>query len=159
MVKVRGDDRTLDLLDWEPPMIVRRYDEERVRTASLRSRIARAVSETLKEAAGSREEIAEAMSAWLGEEVSVNMLNAYASEAREDHSIPYLRLLALMHATGDVRLLQMGAEMFNHVVADNRYLDWIKVGMDADRREQAAKMADELNREFELSLRAARRKP
>lgn len=159
MVKARGDDRTLDLLDWEPPVIVRRYDEERVRTASLRSRIARAVSETLKEAEGSREDIAEAMSAWLGEEVSVNMLNAYASEAREDHSIPYLRLLALMHATGDVRLLQMGAEMFGHVVADIRYLDWIKVGMDADRREQAAKMADEVNREFELSLRAARRKP
>ena len=39
---------------------------------------------------------------------------------------------------------------------DIRYLDWIKVGMDADRREQAAKMADEVNREFELSLRAAR---
>lgn len=159
MVKARGDTMTLDLLDWERPEIVRRYDDDRVRTASLRSRIARAVSETLRDAEDRREDIAAAMSEWLGEDVTLNMLNAYASEAREDHSIPYLRLLALIHATSDVRLLQMGAEMFGHVVADNRYMDWIKVGMDADRREHAAKMADELNKEFEMSLRTARRKP
>jgi hypothetical protein len=153
------DPNTLDIfLDWTPPEVVTRYDETRVRTASLRARISRAVSETLKDCEKDREEIAQAMSAWLGEDVPKSMLDAYASEARSDtHTIPYLRLLALVHATGDLRLLQLGAEMFGFVVAHSRYLEWIKVGMEADRREQAQRITEETEREFELALRAARK--
>ena len=48
MAKTRGDQNTLDLLeDWTPPAIVKWYEEDRVRTSSLRARIARAVAETL----------------------------------------------------------------------------------------------------------------
>ena len=132
------------------------YDPARVRTASLRSKIARAVSETLSDSEMGRAEIAIAMSDWLGEDVSKNMLDAYASEARADHTIPFLRLLALVHVTGDVRLLQLGAEMFGHVVADAKYLAWIRVGMQADRREQADRLRQEIDREFDATLRAAR---
>jgi len=159
MAQLRSDKATLDLLeDWTPPEIIRRFDESRIRTASLRARIARAVAETLHECDIKREEIAVAMSKWLGEDVTKNMLDAYASEAREEHTIPYLRLLGLIQVTGDVRLLQIGAEMFGHVVADNRYLEWIRVGMEANRRDTAKKVQEECDREFDLALRTARKR-
>ncbi len=149
---------TLDLLAWEPPRVgVPAYDEGRVRSASLRARVARAVSETLRDAPMDRESVALAMSAWLGEDVTKNMLDAYASEAREAHTIPYLRLIALVHVTGDARLLGLGAEAVGQLVVERKYLPWIEVGMRADRKERVRRVAEEEDREFELALRAARR--
>ncbi len=156
---MRRDPNTLDLFtDWKPDEVVQRFEPERVRTATLRARIARAVSETLKDCGRPREEIAAEMSAWLeDDEVTKNMLDAYASEARDRHNITYERLLALVHVTGDVRPLQMGAEMFAHVVTHERYLQWIEVGMEADRKEEAIRAAEERERRFDLVLRTARR--
>jgi hypothetical protein len=152
------DPNTLDLFeDWTPDEVVQRFDAARVRTSTLRAKVARAVSETLKDCGRSREDVAKDMSAWLGEDVSKAMLDAYASEAREEHTISYVRLLALVHATGDVRPLQLGAELFDHVVAHTRYLNWIEVGMRADRREQAARLKEEADVGFALAIRAARR--
>ena len=150
MARDRRDGTTLDLLSWEPPRLVRRFEEQEVRAASLRSRIAHAVSATMKESEQSREAIAEAMSAWLGEEVSAHMLNAYASEAREDHTIPYMRLLALVQVTGDTRLLQLGAELFGTSVVEDRWLPWVEVGQLADKKQ-------DVESAFESALRAARR--
>lgn len=141
---------TLDLFSWEPPKIVRRFEEPEVRAASLLARIAHAVSATMKATEISREEIAQRMSAWLGEDVSVHMLNAYASEAREGHTISYLRLLALVHVTGDTRLLQLGAELFGHSVVEDRWLSWVEVGQLADRKQ-------DLDSAYESARRAARR--
>lgn len=103
----RNDDRTGDLLSWEPPVVVKRYDEQRIKTATMRARVAHAVSETLSESEFNRDTIASKMSEFLGEEVSKNMLDAYASEAREEHTISYVRLLALIYVTNDVRPLQV----------------------------------------------------
>lgn len=158
MVKSRKDKETGDLLEWEPPIIVKRYDDERVRTFSLTQKISRAISETLGESELDRADVARRMSEFLDEDVTLNMVNAYASPAREGHNISYVRLLALTHATGDVRLLQIGAEMFGHVVAEDKYLDWIKLGMEADRRDQAQRIASEVDQEFNMALKAARRR-
>lgn len=46
-----------------------------------------------------REVIAAEMSALLGEKVSRKMLDAYSSPAREDHKVPFSRLLALIIVT------------------------------------------------------------
>ena len=64
---------TMDLLTWEPREIVERFEENAVRAASLRTRIAKAVSETLRSSDLSRCETARRMSDWLGEEVSTLM--------------------------------------------------------------------------------------
>lgn len=145
-----ADDATLDLLSWEPPALVHRYEEQSVRAASLRDRIARAVAATLAETETPREELAAQMSEWLGEEMSKHMLDAYTSQAREEHTIPYLRLLALVHVTGDDRLLQLGAELFGRSVVEDRYLPWVEVGQLADRKE-------EIDREYDAARRAARK--
>ena len=151
MVKVRGDRSTPDLLDWEPPLLVQRYDETQVRAASLRARIAKALAETLKAAPMPREQIAAKMSDWLGEDVSKNMLDAYASEAREEQTVSMLRLAALIHVTGDMRLLQLIAEMFGHAVVDEKYLTWVEVGQLADKKVS-------IDRAFEAAQRNARRR-
>ncbi len=93
------------LLEWAPPAP---YAEQDVRAATLAGSISRAVAQTLRECTLDRTEVARRMSAFLGEPVSLAMLNAYASQAREDHSISAVRLLALMHATGDTRPLELG---------------------------------------------------
>jgi len=149
MAKLRGDTHTLDLLSWEATPIVEAFAPERVRTSSLRSKIARAVSEAMKDSDLSRAMIAIDMTDWLGEEVTENMVNAYASEARDRDTIPYLRLLALVHVTGDVRLLQMGAELMGHSVIENKYLNWVDVGRLADHKET-------IDKEFNAARRMAR---
>ena len=144
------DNRTLDLFDdWQPPEVVQRFDDTRVRASSLRQKMALGVAETLKGSDLDRDAIAEAMAAWLGEDVSKNLLDAYASQAREEHVISLLRLIALIHATGDLRILQMIAELFDHSVIDDRYLPWIEVGQLAERK-------DEFDRAFDAARRKAK---
>lgn len=149
MAKLRGDTHTMDLLSWEPAPLVEAFAPEQVRTSTLRAKIARAVSEAMKDAGQSRAMLAVSMGDWLGEEVSENMLNAYASEARENDTIPYLRLLALAHVTGDVRLLQIGAEQMGHSVIEDKYLSWVDVGRLADHKET-------IDKEFHAARRMAR---
>lgn len=149
----KRDGRTLDLFGWESPRLVARFEEKSVSTASLRARIARAVAATLKDIELSRETIADRMTQWLGEKVPKNMLDAWASEAREEHTIPYLKLLALIHVTGDVRLLQLGAEMFGHSVVEDRWLPWVEVGQLADRKEDIDKAFDTARRQARKGAR------
>ncbi len=157
MAVKRGDKLTLDLLeDWTPPEIVQRYDEERLRTATLRAKLARAVSETLKESDLSREEIASKMSDWLEEDVSRNMLDAYASEAREEHTITYLRIIALIHVTGDSRIMQIGADRFGHIVVDKKYQKWINVGMAKARQVEVERLNKDIDRQLNDALRDAK---
>jgi hypothetical protein len=134
----RGDDLTMDLLEWRPPEVARRYDERAVSAASWRDRIARAVAETLRSAKESRDVIAARMTEWLGhdEPVSGKMLDAYASQAKEAHTIPYLRVIALGVATGDARLLQLAAEPIGHAVIEARFLGAIHEAMATERLEE-----------------------
>lgn len=147
----RRDTSTIDMFaEWQPIDPVHRFDEKRVRAASLRQQIALGVAETLREAPDDRDAIAERMAEWLGEDVSKNLLDAYASQAREEHVISLLRLIALIHATGDLRILQMIAEMFGHSVIEDRYLPLIEYAQLADKKE-------ELDRAFEVARRKIRR--
>lgn len=134
----RGDDRTLDLLSWQPPEVVRRFEVDQVRAASLRAQISKAVAVALKDCGKSREDVAEEMSEYLGEPTGKNMLDAYASEAREEHVINLVRFMGLIHATGDVRLLNMLAEPFGLAVVEQKYLPAIDEAMDVDHREALA---------------------
>jgi len=137
MARARRDTDTLDLLAWAPPEPVRAYPEERVRAADLRSMVSKAVSNALRECGKPRDEIAAEMSEYLGEDVPGSMLDAYASEAREKHSINLVRFLALAHATGDAQpLLQLLAAHFGLAVIPDRYLPAIEDAIIADKIEE-----------------------
>jgi hypothetical protein len=62
--------------------------------------VAVAVGKMMRDDPRSRFELADDLSAYLGESVSEHMLNAYSSPAREQHAIPAHRLLALAQLTG-----------------------------------------------------------
>lgn len=86
---------------FDPPPLARRAAD----LAGMDKVIAASVGLALKEDGRSREEIAGAMSALLGEQVTKLMLDAYASEAREAHNISAARVLALVAATNRFDLL------------------------------------------------------
>ncbi|MCA3359173.1 MAG: DNA transposition protein [Roseomonas sp.] len=138
-----------DLLDWQPPEAVKRFPEEQVRAATFAARVSRAVAVALADADAEREAIAARMSSFLGERVSPAMLDAYASQAREDHRISVPRLMALLHATRDRRLLELLAEPMGWAVIDRRHLPLIEV---AAIREHE----DELRKRREYLMRSAR---
>ncbi|QIB34783.1 DNA transposition protein [Ancylobacter pratisalsi] len=137
-----------DLLGWEPSQPVVAFDPRTVRAASLAASISKAVSQSLK--GRQREQIAERMSAYLDEQVSEHMLNAYASEARGEHIINVVRFIALVEATGDRRLLEFIAELFDWAVIERRYLPAIEL---AERLEKRA----EMDRDIEAARRQLKR--
>lgn len=141
---------TPDLLGWTPPDPVIRFDERRIRAATISGTVSRAVSAALRDCAEPREEIAARMSAYLGEAVSTNMVNAYAAEGRDGHRINLPRFAALVHATGDTRLLQVIPELFGLVAVERRWLAWIEIGQIQEQRE-------ELGRALDAARRNARR--
>lgn len=138
-----------DLLDWQPPEPVVRFEEPAVRAATIAQRIGRGVAAALRDCDAPRKEIARRMGEYLGAEVSPNMLDAYASQARADHTISAARLMALLHATRDRRLLELLAEPLGWAVIERKHLPLIQV---AALREQE----DELRRAREALTRQAR---
>lgn len=136
-----------DLLSWVPPEPVVRFAEERVRASTLSGRISRAVAEGLKDSAAGgvdRGEVARRMSSFLGEEVSLNMVNAYASQAREDHVISLPRFLALLHATQDRRLLELLLEPFGWSVIERKFLPLIELAAVQEQQNELRRHADAL---------------
>lgn len=137
----------MDLLAWQQPEVVRAFAPEQVRGATLAARLARAVSVAMQESSLDRAEIAARMSAYLGQKVSLAMLNAYASAAREEHTISLPRFLALMHATGDQRLLELLAEPFGLAVIDRKHLPLIDMALLGERMAELKHLHEAKRRE------------
>lgn len=136
--------RQPDLLDWTPPATVRAFDPAQVRAAGWAGRIAKAVGIALKECRLPREKIAADMAAYAGQKVSLHMLNAWASEAREEHAIPLVKLLALIHVTRDRRLLELFAAEFGWVVIDRCHLPMIDLAHVHEQAHELRRRADRL---------------
>lgn len=115
MAKARGDKLTGDLLSWEPPIVEARFEECRVRAASLAGKVCRVIAEAMKEDGRSREDIASELSDYLGEEISRDSLDAWSSEAREKNNIAGYRLIALMN-------LLSSPEMLNELLTDTDFV-------------------------------------
>jgi hypothetical protein len=139
MAKVRGDTTTFDLLAWQPKEPEKRFDEDQIKAHSLSAKVARAISVSLEECQYERAEVAARMGQYLGGEVSLNMLNGYASQAREDHNISAVRFMALVYATQDWRLLQVLSDPFPVSIVDNRYIDVIRMAQIREKREAMEK--------------------
>lgn len=133
-----------DLLAWTAPDVVARFAPERVKGATWEMRFSRAISETLHDCGASREEIAVRMSGFLGEKVSVAMLNAYASTARTEHRMNLGRLLALLVATGDRRLLEMIAGECGWAVVERKFLPMIELAAVQEAKARLEKRANVL---------------
>lgn len=137
----RRQDPTTPLLDWQPPPITRRYPDEKLKASSLATLLSKGVALTLKECGMSRADVAARMSDYLGEVISENMLDNYASEARADTVINGVRIMALAHVTDDVRLLQVMAEPFGWAVIDDRYVSLIRATQIREKARELEQLA------------------
>lgn len=119
----RRDAHTADLFPLKStlPPIVQRFAAERVRAARASGRIARAVAEAIKESAKSRGEIAAEMSEYLGETVTAAMLDQYTSLANEKNNMPAHRLVALLFATSDIRIVNAMLCGTGFIALDGKY--------------------------------------
>ena len=139
-MKRRGDSGTLDLFaGLEKASAVARFEPDRVRGATINSRIAKAVAAVLKDAGRSRDVIASEMTAYLGEPVSRASLEAFASEAKEGHTISAPRLVALFVVTGDLRLLNAVLADTGAIAVEDRYEALIRRERYAELEERAAR--------------------
>lgn len=135
-----------DLLGWTEPQTALAFDEGEVRGASVAARMARAVAVALKDCGKPRRQVAQQMSDFLGEDVSPAMIDAYASVAREAHRISLPRFLALVHVTGDRRLLQMLADQMGWAVVEKRHLPLIEIAMIREKEDDLKRRRDALMR-------------
>jgi hypothetical protein len=123
----RRDLATPDLFAWQPPKVAAGFDDGALSGNRLGSKISRAVALALKASGKSRSEVARLMSAELGQPVSADMLDAYASEAKESHRITLERFVALITVTGCVDLIGFVAGLFGQVVVPERYAALIEL--------------------------------
>jgi hypothetical protein len=130
------DPHTADLLAWQPPEPIQKFEPAQVRAATIDQKICKAMKVALKESVLSRGQIAEEMGDFLGERISKAMLDAYVSPARDTHNISLTRFLALVHVTRDRRLLELLAELFGWCVVDERFAEAIKEVELAEKREE-----------------------
>lgn len=137
----RRDSLTADLFrDYKPDPVVERFDADAVQAWSLEGRLSKAVALTMDESGISRADIAAAMSDALKATVSKAMLDGYASQAREQHSISAVRLAALIEVTGDARALNVLLESSGLIVVPQKYEALL-------RREKARELKERAERE------------
>lgn len=138
----KRDTATPDLFrDYVVPDVVARFEPERMRAATVAMRVARAISEALKNDGRPRAAIANEMTAYLGDTVTEQMLHQYAAPSNERHTIPVHRLLALYAVTGDARLI-------NAVLADSGLIAVADKYEVLIRRELAKEARERLDREI-----------
>ena len=131
--------------DWTPPDPVVRFDPDAIKASSLAARVCKAIAASLKEAGTTRDLVAAKMSDFLGRRVSTNMLNAYASESREQHTIGLPQFVALLHATRDRRLLEMVAEPLGWAVVDRRHLPLIQIALVREQQQILQRIEKQLS--------------
>ena len=151
MAQARGDKMTGDLLSWEPPKVAPRYEEARVRASSLAGKVCRVLSEALKEDGRSRDDIAEELSDYLGEEISSGTIDTWTSEARENNNISAYRFFALAQILGS-------AEMFNElltgtrmIVVDQKYQPLIERELALEKKADLEQFIASRDKEWRLS--------
>lgn len=135
-----------DLFEWQPPKVVKAFAPEKVRAASLAASLSKAVSASLKECGKSRGQVAAEMARYLGEGVSEDMLDKYASEAAESHIINVVRFIGLIAATKDRRLLELIASAFDWAVIERKYLPAIEYAGLLERKAEIDRATDALRR-------------
>ncbi len=144
MARDRRDDKTMNLLDWEPPKVVVKVDDGVAGHGDLANQIARTISHALRECKKERKEVVELMSAYLGRNVSRDMLDKWSSEASDNHRIPLDAFIALVEATNVSDLLGFAPNLFGYAVIEERYRKIIELHEIEEHERKVALHRDQL---------------
>jgi hypothetical protein len=126
----RRDTITPDLFAWQPPKVAAGYGEDVSGRGALDNRISKVIGRSLKDAKErgmKRDDIAKAMSVYLGRAISEDMLNKWASEAADSNRITLDAFIALIDATGAHDLMGLVVSGFGYVAVPERYSDLIEL--------------------------------
>ena len=104
------------------------------------------MSEILKSSDLDRYEVAARMSRLSGDDVSKNMLDAWASPARADHNLPFYRAALLEEVCASHALTDWQVTLRGGRVAYGRYALNAELGRLERMRDEAARKARELKR-------------
>lgn len=135
MARVRGDQHTMDLLDWQPPKVAVAPAEDM--RGPLDLVIARLITTTLK--GGNRKSVAEDMSRYLGRTISKDQLDAWASPGKPSNRMPLDAAVALIAVTGNLGILGWLAGEHGHVVVPARYADLIEMHLLEEKEAEIAR--------------------
>jgi hypothetical protein len=105
--------------------------------------------DSIRRCTRSREQIAEAMSFALGQEITVRQLNAWTAESREDYRFPAEFDRAFSFATGDDRLLRCRAELAGYKLITKDEADLLELGRQYLIRKRAAQKVEELEHKLQ----------
>lgn len=145
-MKKSRDIHTLDLFrDYQPEEdVAARIAPEITKGGTLNVQIARVVAHACQQSGKTREKIAKEMSAYLDQTITVNMLDAYASPARENHKITLERFIALLDATECYGLLAFICQFVGFVAVPERYADIIEIWRNDREIEERQRKRDAL---------------
>lgn len=144
-MKKRRDNMTLDIFrDYTPVEVAARIDPDVSKGGTLDVKIARVLAYAMQKSEMSRGAIADAMSEYLGQRVTENMLDCYASPARRDHKITLERFIALLEVTDCYDLLAFVCEFAGFVAVPERYADIIEIWREDREIEERTRRRDAL---------------
>lgn len=128
---VRRDDRTIDLLGWEPPQVAAGYEPRVAGRGNIGNQIARLISQALRDAADecdvSRSDVAAILTHDLGRTITEDMLNKWASEAATGNRIPLDAFCSLVKNLKAKELLGFIPELLGYVAVPAKYADIIEL--------------------------------
>jgi hypothetical protein len=137
----KRDAFTIDLFrEYQPSNVVDRFDDEQVKAWSTGGRLAKAIAICMEDSGLTREEIAVQMSEITKASISKALLDAYASQAKEQNQISAVRLAALVAITGDARPFNVLLEEAGLIVVPKKFEALLK-------RERARELRQQLERE------------
>ncbi len=136
-------DQTIDLFSqsYAPETVAPAISPERVKTASLRVKTAKALDAAIRDDRREREELARELSDYLDEPITVGRINDWASEAKSDRNIPAYVLIALTIVLNSEQILNALLEYTRLMVTDRKYERLIA-------RELKSEIRDRLEREI-----------
>lgn len=142
----RHDFGTVDMFrEYTPPEpVAAQLDPQIAKGGTLDVKIARVLSHAMAECGKPREQIAAEMSDYLGQRVTENMLDCYASPARRDHKITLERFIALIDVTGCYGLLAFVCSAAGFVAVPERYADIIEIWREDREIEERTRRRDAL---------------
>lgn len=147
LMRKSRDINTLDLFrDYHPEEddVAAKIAPEITKGGTLNVQIARVVAHACQVSGKTREEISRQMSAYLDQAITVNMLDAYASPARENHKISLERFIALLDVTECYGLLAFVCQFAGYVAVPARYADIIEIWRNDREIEERQRRRDAL---------------
>ncbi|WP_182085211.1 hypothetical protein [Aureimonas sp. ME7] len=127
---LRRDPHAKDLLAWEAQSVRLGFSAEVTGRGDLSSQIARLVSHALtdaKERGVCRNDVARRMTEFLGRKITKPTIDKWTSAAADDRRIDLDAFIALIHVTGERRLLGFIPGLFECAVVADHYVDLIEL--------------------------------